>query len=214
MKKSIVVFCVMALVCLSVSSSAALVFKITSDQTSLTVGQTTTMHLWGWANDPHAVGQNGLNSWQLSALANITGVVEVVSGSVVFVAPSPWSPNSSDTGFTSINTPSTGTINYLRLITNDLPQDSMVGVGGYTEIARLNIKAIGAVGSSVTYTLGGSNFGGNLRDFIPTFDESYILSGSFNANDSQHVFTIVPEPSTLILLSGFGIASFLTRRKK
>jgi hypothetical protein len=214
MKNIIWVFFVVLCIFFSAPSSAALVFKITSDQTNLTVGQTTTVHVWGWADDPLAIGTNGLNTWQLSAMVDTTGIVEVVSGSVVFVAPSPWSTNSSDTGFASINAPSTGTVDYLRLMTADLPQDSSAGVGGYTEIARFDIEAIGTVGASVTYTLGGANFGGNLRDFIPSFDESYILSGSFNANDSQRIFTIVPEPSSLVILSGLWGASFLTRRKK
>jgi hypothetical protein len=207
--------CLAILVCLSASSGAALVFKITSDDAALTVNQTTTMHVWAWADSPLAVGSNGLNSWQFSALVDNTGVVEVVSGSIAFVAPIPW--NTADTKWTSINnvsTGGTGSIDYLRLITDELPQDSTAGVGGYTELVRFNIKAIGAVGSSVTYTLGGSNFSGNLRDYIPTFDDSYILGGSFNAADSQRVFTIVPEPATLLLLSGFGIISVLTRRKK
>jgi hypothetical protein len=212
MKKLVLVFSVALVLLFSVHSDASLVFKITSDQSSLTVGQTTTMHVWGWANDPLATGTNGLNTWQFSALVDTTGVVEVVSGSVEFLSPTPYS--SDDSKFTSINASKTGTINYLRLITNSVPQDSSAGVGGYTEIASFDIKAIGAVRSSVTYTLGGDNFGGNLRDYIPSFDESYILSGSFNATASQNIVTIVPEPSTLILLSGLWMTGFLTRRRK
>jgi hypothetical protein len=213
MKKLVLIFSVALIVLFSAHSDAALVFKITSDDTTLTVGQIATVKILAWADSPLAVGQNGLNSWQLSALVDSTGVVEVVSGSIAFEGPSPWSPDY--TKFTSINAPSTGMINYLRLSTEDVPQDSDAGIGDYTEIVSFNIKAIGEVGSSVTYTLGGDNFGGSLRDYVPSFDEaSYILSGSFNANDSQRLFTIVPEPATLILLSGFGMAGFLTRRKK
>jgi hypothetical protein len=153
--------CLVVLGCFSVSSDAALIFKITSNKSQLTVGETTTIHVWAWADDLAATGSNGLNSWQLSAMVDNSGGRS--SERVYCVcAPSPWSTNVSDTGKSSINTPKTGMIDYLRLLTNELPQDSSAG-GGYSEIARFDIKAIGAAGSSVVYTLGGSNFGGFER---------------------------------------------------
>jgi hypothetical protein len=208
MKKSIVVFCVIAAVCLSASSRAALVFKIISDQTSLAVGQTTTVHVWGWANDPAATGTNGLVDWQLSMVVNNGGIVEITknsnsNGDITILAPSPLSTLSPNWAYSSVNAVKTGQVSNVNALRNP-DNTSTTGIGTYTELFQFNIKAIGQ--GVVTYDIANGAFG-DLVDATP-------LDMSFNSGGSSNILTVVPEPATLVLLAGFGIAGFLTRRKK
>jgi hypothetical protein len=200
-------------VCLSVSSNAALVFKITSDQTLLTIGQTTTMHVWGWADDSAATGTNGLVDWELSLIVNNGGVVEItkdgnVKGDITILAPSPFSTITPNWNQASVNATRTGQVSGVNALRN--PDDvSSTGIGDYSELFRFNIKAVGE--GMVTY--GMSNMLGDLVDFETAFD-SGDGSAVFNAAESSNILTVVPEPTTLVILSGFGIAGFLSRRKK
>jgi len=186
-------------------SYANLFVKMTAEKTNLLVDEEITVTLHAWADSATATGQNGLNSWQLDVLVNLGSVVEVTG--VQFLAPSPWS--NQDTGYTSLNSPLAGQIKYLHLMTQALPQNSTAGVGGYTPVASFNIKAIGQLGQSVSYTIPkGDDFLGILAD------GETVLDGIFDSANSQTVFTIVPEPSSLLIFSGLGIIRVFRRSRK
>jgi hypothetical protein len=213
MKKNTVMLCLAVLVCLSASSGAALVFKITSDNSTLAVNQTTTMHVWGWANDPKAIGTNGLADWALNMVVNNGGIVEITkdvntNGDITILAPSPLSTLSPNWNYSSVNAVKTGQVSNVNALRNP-DNASTTGIGTYTELFQFNIKAISE--GNVIYSM--TNMIGDLADFKTAFD-SGDGSAIFDAAGSSNILTVVPEPTTLVILSGFGIAGLLTRRKK
>lgn len=190
---------------LSSLSSADLLFKMTADKTDLLPGEQVTITLHAFAESPQATGANGLNGWNLDVLVDTGSAVEVVVGSVVFLAPSP----SLFTGYNSINSPN-GEIEYLNLVTM-FNQGSNTSVDGYSAIAAFDIKAIGLEGQSVTYTLG-RDLGG-ATEFDGYLADGTRLQGVFDIANSQNVFTIVPEPSSLLILSGLTAIGFFRRKR-
>lgn len=206
MKKNIV-YILSAVVLCSVCH-ADLFVKMETPVTDLLPGQTVTVTLSAWADDAAVTNLNGLNYWALSVLVDTTGVVEVVDGSLALLGPTPTGLFSMSQN--SINDPitgGTGSVNYLNAFPSGSALATDTGYGDYTPIASFDIKATGGVNDSVTYTLGDTNgFLGILAD------GTTMLDGSFNAIDSQRVFTIVPEPATLALLGLGGVVSL--RRKK
>jgi len=205
MKKKSVFACLSVFVLMGGLSYANLLVKMTAEKTTLLQNEETTVTLHAWANFASATGQNGLNAWQLDVSVNLGGVVQVTG--VQLLAPTPWS--AADSGYTSLNSPLSGQIKYLHLVTQSLPQNSTVGVGGYTPIASFNIKAIGQAGQSVAYSIPtGDDFLGILAD------GTTILNGVFDSANSQTVFTIVPEPSSLLILSGLAVVGMFRRSRK
>jgi hypothetical protein len=181
--------------------SANVVFKMTCADTSLTIGQESTIQLWAKADDASAVGTNGLNLWQLSMSVSSSNVVEVKTGGITFIAPSPFSVP--DSKWLSINSPMSGNVTDLTAQSFNPIQDSTTGVGAYSLIAELIIK--GVAQGTTTYSLGGSNFFGALKD-------ATFLDGAFDSTNSDRVFTVIPEPCTFTLLAVMAAAG-LYRRK-
>lgn len=204
MKKKL--FCMLSAVILCSVSHADVLFKMEAPTTDLVLGgPAVTVTVSAWADDLEATGTNGLNYWALSALVDTDGVAEVVGSSII--------PLNLTTGFETdsasvnqIGTGGTGSIDYLNTYPSGSEQPSGVGVGGYTPIAQFDIQAIGSVGQSVTYTLGDT--GGFLGIL---YDGTTILDGQFDVGASQNVFTIVPEPATLLML---GLGTMLAYRRK
>ncbi len=193
---------------ISASSSAALYFKMTADKTVLAVGETAVVSLFAYAEE--ASGLNGLNNWQMSVNVSGSGTLTVVSGSVSVVK-----PFAADVLVGSVNSP-LGAIRDLSLTAIPPGIDSSLGVGGYHKIAEFTVEAVGV--GQVLYTLGngGSGFGGILRDYNPLNAATWgnMLEGVFNAAESERVFTIIPEPMTLVLLGSMGLIALNTRPKR
>lgn len=195
-------FCFIVIAAVCSNAGAAFQLKMTAEKTELLPGEQVVVTLYGWADAPLAVDQNGLNAWQFDALVDVGGVVEVTG--VQFLAPGPWS--TTDTGYTSLNTPQFGQIKYLHLVTQSLPQNSVTAVGGYSPLASFTIKAIGSEGQSVAYSIGG--------DFFGILADEQVLEGNFDSGASQNVFTIVPEPASFLIFSGMGLVGYLRRVRK
>jgi hypothetical protein len=206
-----------------------LVFKMTADKTALLPSEQTTVHIWAWIYTPTGIEQpnKGLDTWQLDLSVDTNSVIEIVSLNVLAPNPNPaYPPYNPD----SLNTPITGEVRRVavsQLHTND---PSFTGVGidddidnpaNYSEICNFTIQAIGAPTTSAAYTImndgGGGWFGILVNDPYnpPTFDNDDITAYGgtyFYASGSDHVFTIVPEPATVVL---FALASaFALRRRK
>ncbi len=212
MRNFILFVLVVAGVVLSTTSSAALVFKITADQTNLTVGDTTILHVWGWADDAKALGTNGLVDWQLNLIVDTGGIVEITkdintNGDITILAPTPLSTISPNWSYSSVNSGKSGQVSSVNALRNP-DTSSTTGVGGYTELFNFKVEALGE--GIVTY--GMTSMLGDLVDF--TAYSSGNGTAVFNTAGSDNVLTVVPEPATLVLLVGFGVAGILTRRKK
>ncbi len=195
------------------TSCADLIFTMTADDYTLEVGQEATITIWAEITDTLDPG-NGLNSWQLDMVVDTGGVVEV-SSDPVFVQPEPDFWDLSFSGWLSYNTDATGNVYGLGAIT-DGPTDSDVGIS-FLALAEVTIEAIGTVGQQVEYQLaadpdGGNSFFGGLRDdtISPTYN---IISGNLEFQSGNNVFTIVPEPGSLMIMSIMAGLAALKRRK-
>lgn len=202
MKNFVLFFLVVLSIVLSATSSAALVFKITADQTNLAVGDTTTLHVWGWADDSKATGTNGLVDWQLNLIVNTGGIVEItknpnINGDITILAPSPLNTSALNWVYSSVNSGKSGQVSGVNALRNP-DTSSTTGIGDYTELFNFKIKAIGE--GVVTY--GMANMLGDLVDL--TSYDSGNGTAVFNAAVSDNVLTI-PEPATLAILSGLSL---------
>jgi hypothetical protein len=207
MKKTFLFLMAVSLLTASSNSFAALLFKMTSNKTSLLVGETATIEVFAYSED--AAGLNGLNSWQLSMLVSGDDAVQVVGGSISLFAPFGF-----DSLMSSVNSPN-GAIKNLAMNSLTTPVDSTLGVGDYQKIMDFDIQGI-SVGQ-VDYSIGdaGLGFFGILRDYNPANPATWVnyFDGTFNAAASDTHFRVVPEPATLVLL-GSGMAFYLLRSRK
>ena len=188
-------------------------------------GEQTMIHLWAWIYSPDGTEKpkNGLDTWQLDLYLNNTGVLEIKSLNVL--APNP------NFGYpiyqaSSLNNPVTGAVRDVAVSQIITGADSLTGVGvdnnidnanNYSEIARFSISAKqNPLTSSATYTImnEGAGWFGILADGTEFDNDSPTKYGGtyFYAAGSNNVFTIVPEPATLLLF--MTAAAFSLRRRK
>jgi hypothetical protein len=174
------------------AAHASLYFKMTCDDPDVAIGEETVIDLY--VNDTEAVAGYGLIIWQLD-LAVDNAFVAVTDCDVVDYYPYDMS------GPASTNNPINGDVSQLGAIAEDLDQVSNIGVG-YTKIASITISGIAH--GDVTYSL--INASGAVRNGGPQ-------SGVFDGANSVVHYTVTPEPSSLLLLSGLSVLSILRRRR-
>ena len=206
----------------------SLVFKMTADKTDLLPGEQTTVRIWAWIYDPAGVQlpDNGLEAWQTDLSVDNTGVIQILGG-INFVAPDP-APGWSTWDAGSVNSPITGEIRQVQTVQQVWGAPSYTGVGvdndidnqlNYSEIFNFTIEALSTatLGSQATYTLmndGGGLFFGYLTDGT-SFDNDDVLAYGgvyFYDTGSENIFTIIPEPASIVLLTT--AAAFALRRRK
>ncbi len=206
-----------------------LVFKMTADKTALLPGESSTAHVWAWIYDPAGIEQpdNGLAAWQLDLSVDNTGVISIVPGSINMLAPvrnpalPPWD-------VASLNNPVTGELRKVAISALDPTGPSTVGVGhdldithhaNYSEIFNFTVQAsLSPLHTTATYTImndGAGWFGILPRPGAGTYfdssDPEDYGDTCFYTEGSDNVFTIVPEPGTLLLLSAMTVLSLRRR---
>jgi hypothetical protein len=238
--KSSAYLSVLILFCLSsvsvagpVLTNPTLVFKMTADKTALLPEEETTVHVWAWIYTPLGIEKpnKGLDTWQLDLSVDNTNVIQIVSGSIHTLAPSPRNTAYTEYQTSSLNNPNTGEVRGVgesQLVTGS---PSSVGIGvdnsidtlaNYSEICQFTIQAMqNPQASSATYTImdEGTGWFGILADAAgTTFDNNPNASpvpygGTyFYAGGSDNVITIVPEPASILLL--ITASAFALRRRK
>jgi hypothetical protein len=176
-----------------------------ADTTELVVGQEVLVTVSAWVDDSIAGTDNGLDTWQMDVGVSQSGIVEITNdvnpnGDITLIAPNP-AQTDSKWKYSTLNNPNIGAVEEVTVIQDVYGTPSLTGVGGYSEIFSFNIKAL-AVGT-VTYDLydNGMGFYAILVD-----DTEFENAGvSFDTDGSDNVFTVVPEPCTMLLL-GLGCA--------
>lgn len=178
-------------------SSGDLIFKMTASKNTLAVGEEATIGIWAKAEE--ATGVNGLNVWQLDMVVDIGDKVAVKTAggtAITLVAPSPM--NSAGSGWLSVNSPLSGNVLGIGVTTQNTPQDSTTGVGDFSLLANVTIVALEE--GTVTYNLadtGTTGFYGILRD--STYYDINLSNLEFQTGNN--VFTIIPEPASLLIMA-------------
>lgn len=212
-KLKLICFAALVLLFFNAVSSANLLFQMTSEEgdlghpiTGLVVGEKVNVHVWAWVNDSRAEPNNGLDTWQMDMDVDNTGVIQITKTSGVaninLIAPDP-DPLWSGWDEASVNLGTTGEVREVVVTQKVVGAPSYTGVGGYSEIFSLQIEAIGV--GTATYTLK-KNFPGGLFLGILADDTEFDYDkdpGSvyFDATGSEHVFTVVPEPASLLIMA-------------
>ncbi len=213
--KKITLFCILSLAVLCSVSHANMSFRMESTANELSPGGTATVTISAYVDDAAASSINGLNYWSLSAIIDTTGVLEVVGGSIQLLGPTPT--GSFNMGWTDLNQSGaggTGSIDYLNVVPFGGSVATDTGYGGYDDIVQFQVQAIGTVSDIATYTLGSTNaFGGILADGFTFFDQDFLGNVEFDDSNGQNVFAIVPEPSSLLILSGLSAMGYFRRKR-
>ncbi len=201
------------LVCILCSvSPAALNFQMTCDTPTIAVGQETTIivsaHYYDDVEDKELDAGFGLVEWQFDMWLDAVddGILEVVSTSVfeesvytnAFVDP------------VGTDTPTSGSVDAFGAFQlGSVDPVSNLGVGGYTPIAAITVRGIAE--GSVSYNFGSrttpENFYGRLRGV------SSETVAAFDTLNSVVDYTVVPEPTSMLIFSGLGVMAYLRRKR-
>lgn len=202
--------CFLILVCLLVGVSfSAVEFIMLSPsavdgETTLDVGQEAVIQILAKFDvDPPA--GNGVTFWELDMILEdpaedgVVGIKMNEDDPVIDI----FLPDQSviTSGLLSPNDPVTGAGEDLGIFS--IPHFSNVAIGGYSLLAEVTIVALAE--GTVDYELGNFSVGGNDNG------SGAELSGYFNEDGSDTVFTVVPEPASLLLLAGMGMLARVRR---
>ncbi|MEN6386469.1 MAG: hypothetical protein ABFD79_14920 [Phycisphaerales bacterium] len=203
---------------LSTTNAGTLYFKMAAPKTTLEIGEEVVVTVSAWVNDIAATGINGLDTWQLDLSVSQTGIVEITNtggtADISLLAPDPdlllsgWDEE-------SINTPFTGEARSIAVTQDVFGNPTTIGVAVYTDIFTFKIKGLSL--GSVTYEICSDNGGGLLgilRDGKEFDNDSYDAYGSvdFDAENSDAVFTVIPEPASLTVFAVAGLISIIRKK--
>jgi hypothetical protein len=207
-KLKLICFAALAFHFFNAVSFADLLFQMSATKNTLAIGEEATISIWAYIEEELEEGY-GLNAWQLDMVVDTDSVVRV-SADPCLIAPTPKDPLS---GWSSLNADSTGNVYGLGVFTEGRTY-SDTGIGGFSLLAQITIEAIGAVGEQVTYELTDytqtTGFWGALRDdeMMP----SYVYPDNVQFLPGNNVFTVVPEPGSLLIMAF--MAGFALRSRK
>jgi len=214
MKHKMVLFClfISVLLCLNSISFANLLFKMTADKYTLTVGQEATIDIWAKAEG--ATGLNGLDVWQLDMVVDTGNKVAVktvgANAIITLIAPAPMYPLS---GWTSVNSLLSGNVLGIRAYTLTTPQNSTTGVGNFSLLAEITIVALNE--GTVTYNLisaGTTGFYGMLADST-YYDVGNAAPYAAVFQQGNNVFTVAPEPASIMIMTVMAGLALRSRRR-
>lgn len=221
MTRKYAVRCLFILICLAIASPCSanlLKFKMVSDNTELLIGETATVSVQAWIDSDYGTAGNGLDTWALDLDVDTSGVIGITEtdgeADIDLIAPDPdfmWSGWNSS----SINSPVTGEAREIAVSQVSVGASSDTGIGGYSELFSFQVEALAE--GTATYTIkddGGGLFFAFLADGI-WFENDIFADGGvyFDAAASDNVFTVVPEPCSLIIMSGLSLVALRRRRR-
>lgn len=207
MRKKVCLY-VLSVVVLCTPSYAALSFNMTCANPVVAIGEETTIIVS--AKDPDAVADYGLVDWQFDMWLDVgdDGILEVVSTGVFDL---PGEDVYATAFYGPIeNSPTSGSVDSFGAFQAGVDPLSNLGVGTeYVPIASITVKGIAE--GSVAYNFGSlttpDNFYGRFRD-----SNSEVLA-AFDSGSSVVNFTVVPEPATILILSGFSVVALIRRKR-
>ncbi len=213
-KKSVFVSLLLVFLMVFINSVSAgeVHFKMTAPKTTLAIGEEVLVTVSAWVDDPVALPDNGLDTWQLDLSVDNTGIIEITKtgadADITLLAPDPdmdWSGWNE----ASVNSPTTGEVRGVGVVQQEIGAPSLTGVGGYSDIFTFNIKGL-AEGTAV-YTICDDTGGG----FLAYLADNTLYMGSSIIFDegSSNTFTVVPEPVTFTLFALAGIAASFRKNK-
>jgi hypothetical protein len=213
MRKLICCYALVISLVLCAHADAAFKLKVEVDDTTLLPGETTLVRVYGLVEE--AGVDNGLALWEMDVDLDLDGVIKVTDtageANITMVAPSPYYVNALFPNWDAFNAGVSGTIDYANILIDENETTSSTGVGGYSELFNFEIEALNVVTqTTVGYSLSGVV--GELMD-----GQAFGMGASGVAMDVSdgvlNKVTVLPEPSSLLILSGLGIIGYLRRKK-
>ena len=152
-------------------SGEGVIAFVTADDTSLTVGQTTTARLWVQQSSPNAAGDNGILIVAVNVEASQGGIVQ--SQVPVTILPT-WTQS-----ILPVNTGTATAAGGIQQVTagTDILNDKTQGISGPVEVFHFQVEAVG--GGTVTLAptnFIGSGFQGVTAPGNATGDQSKYVS--------------------------------------
>ncbi len=187
-------------------------YTVLGDEVQLSIGSLVTVDVWAWVDSDYGTAGNGLDSWQLDMDVDTSGIIGITeTGGVADISPTAPAPFFFS-GWASVNSPVTGEAGGVSVTQSDTTSDT--GIGGYSEIFSFQIE--GLAEGTATYTV--MDDGGGLLAFLSDdtwFEDDISADGGvyFDALGSDNVFTVVPEPCSLMIMSGLSVIALRRRRR-